>query len=130
MGLLVLILNKLIGKFQLKIKDRKSAGNVLAGLIRDSLQKEAKSDIVIFGLPRGGLIVAEIIAKKLSCNLDMVLTKRLRAPYNEELAIGAVTEDGTTYLNNSLIEELKIPDEYINNELSYQLVKIKRQSNT
>jgi len=125
-----LILNKLIGKFQLKIKDRKSAGNVLAGLIRDSLQKEAKSDIVIFGLPRGGLIVAEIIAKKLSCNLDMVLTKRLRAPYNEELAIGAVTEDGTTYLNNSLIEELKIPDEYINNELSYQLVKIKRQSNT
>ena len=130
MNLLVLILNKLFRKFQLKIKDRQSAGTILAGLLRDSLRKEVKSDIVIFGLPRGGLIVAAIIAKKLFCNLDVILAKRLRAPYNEELAIGAVTEDGTTYLNKSLIEELKISDEYINNELSYQLVEIKRQAET
>ena len=123
-------LHKLFGKFQLKIKDRKSAGNILAGLIRDSLRKDDESDIVIFGLPRGGLIVADIIAKKTSCHLDMILAKRLRAPHNEELAIGAVTEDGTTYLNKSLIEELKISDEYINDELSYQLVEIKRQADT
>ena len=103
---------------------------ILAGLLRDSLRKEAISDIVIFGLPRGGLIVAEIIAKKLSCNLDMILAKRLRAPYNEELAIGAVTEDGTTYLNKSLIKELKVTDQYIDNELSYQIVQIKRQADT
>jgi len=123
-----LILNKLFGKFQLKIKSRESAANILAGLLRDSLKKEARSDIMIVGLPRGGFIVAEIIAKKLSCILYMILVKRLRAPFNEEIAIGAVTNDGTTYLNKSIIEELKITEDYINNELSHQLEEIKLQA--
>lgn len=74
-------------------------------------------------------MVAQIMAKKLSCTLDMIIVKRLRAPYNEEMAIGAVTEDGTKYLNQSLIEELKISNEYINSELSYQLEEIKRLTN-
>jgi predicted phosphoribosyltransferase len=123
-----LILSKLFGKFQLKIKSRESAGNILAGLLRESLKKEARSDIIIVGLPRGGFIVAEIIAKKLSCILYMILVKRLRAPFNEEIAIGAVTNDGTTYLNKSIIEELKITEDYINNELSHQLEEIKLQA--
>lgn len=123
-----MILNKLFGKFQLKIKNRESAGNILAGALKDSLKKDARSDIIIVGLPRGGFVVAEIIATKLRCTLDMILVKRLRAPYNEEMAIGAVTEDGTTFLNKSLIKELKIPEEYINNELSYQIGEIKHQA--
>ena len=122
-----MILNKFFRKFQLKIKNRESAGNILAGSLRDELKKEARADIMIVGLPRGGLVVAEIIAKKLSCSLKMILVKRLRAPYNEEMAIGAITEEGTTYLNKSLIEELKISDEYINKEMSYQLEEINRQ---
>ena len=68
-----------------------------------------------------------IIAKKLSCSADMILVKRLRSPYHEEMAIGAVTPDGTTYPNKSLIDELEIPEEYINNELSYQFGEIKHQ---
>jgi len=123
-----LILSKLFGKFQLKIKNRESAGSILAASLKDNLKKWNKSNIIIVGIPRGGLIVAEIIAKKLSCSLDVILVKRLRSPYNEEMGIGAVTEDGTTYLNKSLIEELKISDEYIHNELSYQLKEIKRQA--
>ena len=90
---------------------------------------DARQDITIIGLPRGGFVIAEIIATKLSCNLDMMISKRLRAPLNEEMAIGAVVEDGTTYLNKSLIEELNISDEYINNEISYQLQEIKRLAN-
>jgi predicted phosphoribosyltransferase len=124
-----LILNKFFGKFQLKIKDREAAGNILAGSLKNYLKKVTRSDIIIVGLPRGGLVVAGIITKKLSCSLDMILVKRLRAPYNEEMAIGAVTEDGTTYLNKPLVEKLNIPDEYINNELSYQLEEIKGLAN-
>ena len=123
-----MILNKLFGKFQLKIKSRESAGNILAGLLRDRLKNEARSDIMIVGLPRGGFIVAEIIAKNLSCILYMILVKRLRAPFNEEMAIGAVTNDGTTYLNKSITEELKISEDYINDELSHQLEEIKLQA--
>ena len=121
-----MILDKIFGKIQLKIKNRESAGNILAHTLKGVLKNEARQDITIIGLPRGGLIIAEIIATKLSCNLDMMISKRLRAPYNEELAIGAVAEDGTLYLNKSLIDELKISDEYINNEVSYQLQEIKR----
>ena len=123
-----MILNKLFGKFQLKIKNRESARNILAGSLKNHLKKVSRSDIMIVGLPRGGFIVAEIIATKLSCSLDMILVKRLRAPYNEEMAIGAVTEDGAAYLNNALLEELKISNEYISNESSLQLEEIKRQA--
>jgi putative phosphoribosyl transferase len=124
-----LILNKIFGKFQLKIKNRESAGNILAETLKDVLKNDARQDIIVIGLPRGGFVMAKIIATKLSCSLDMMIAKRLRAPHNEELAIGAITEDGTTYLNKSLIEELKIPEEYINNEISCQLQEIKRLSN-
>jgi putative phosphoribosyl transferase len=124
-----LILNKIFGKFQLKIKNRESAGNILAETLKNVVKKGAGQDIIVIGLPRGGFVMAKIIATKLSCGLDMMIAKRLRAPHNEELAIGAVAEDGTTYLNKSLIEELKIPDEYINNEISCQLQEIKRLSN-
>ena len=126
---LVLILNKIFGKFQLKIKNRESAGNILAQMLKDVLKKDARQDITVIGLPRGGFVIAEIIATKLSCNLDMMISKRLRAPHNEEVAIGAIAEDGTTYLNKSLIEELKISGEFINNEISYQLQEIKRLAN-
>jgi putative phosphoribosyl transferase len=125
-----MILNKFFGKFQLKIKNRESAGNILAGTLKNILKKVAGSDIIVVGLPRGGFLMAEIIARKLSCNLDMMISKRLRAPYNEEIAIGAVAEDGTTYLNKTLIEELKVSKEYLDNELSYQLQEIKRLANT
>ena len=121
-----MILNKFFGKFQLKIKNRESAGNILAGTLKDILKKVHGSDVIVVGLPRGGFVMAEIIARKLSCNLDMVISKRLRAPHNEEIAIGAVAEDSTTYLNKTLIEELKISKEYLDNELSYQLQEIKR----
>ena len=121
-----MILNKIFGKFQLKIKNRESAGNILAETLKDVLKNDAIQDIIVIGLPRGGLVMAEIIATKLSCNLDMMISKRLRAPHNEEVAIGAITEDGTTYLNETLIDELKISDEYINNEIFYQLQEIKR----
>ncbi|HKQ20939.1 MAG TPA: phosphoribosyltransferase family protein [Nitrososphaeraceae archaeon] len=123
-----MILSKLFGTFQLKIKSRESAGNILAWSVKNTIKNMEGSDIIVIGLPRGGFVIAEIIAKKLSCKLYMLLVKRLRAPYNEELAIGAVAGDGSSYLNKSLIKELKISDEYIDTELSNQLKEIKRQA--
>ena len=123
-----MILNKFFGKFQLKIKNRESASNILAGTLKDILKKVNGSNIIVVGLPRGGFVMGEIIARKLSCNLDMMISKRLRAPHNEEIAIGAVAEDGTTYLNKTLIEELKISKDYLDKESTYQLQEIKRLS--
>ena len=113
-------------RFQLKIKNRESAGNILAQTLKDVIKKEDRKDTIILGLPRGGLLIAEIIALKLSCRLDLMISRRLRAPHNDEVAIGSVTEDGTTYLNELIVNELKISEDYIKNELSHQLAEIKR----
>jgi putative phosphoribosyl transferase len=119
-------LDGVIDKFQLKIKDRESAGNILGEALKDVVKKEERKDTLVFGIPRGGIIIADIIARKLSCRFDLLISKRLRAPHNEELAIGAVMEDGTTYLNELVIRELKISSEYIKSEISHQLEETKR----
>jgi len=119
-------LDGVIGKFQLKIKDRESAGNILGETLKDVVKKEDRNDTLVLGIPRGGIIIAEIIARKLSCGFDLLISKRLRAPHNEELAIGAVMEDGTTYLNELVINELKISSEYIKSEILNQLEETRR----
>ena len=110
----------------MKIKDRESAGNILGETLKEIVKKEDRNNTLVLGIPRGGLIIAEIIARKLACGLELIIVKRLRSLHNEELAIGAVTEDGTTFMNQLIIEKLKISQEYIEKEISYQLQEIKR----
>ena len=121
-----MIFGAFVRRFQLKIKDRESAGNILAQTLKAVLRKEDRKDTMILGLPRGGLLIAEIIASKLSCSLNLIISRRLRAPHNDEVAIGSVTEDGTTYLDELIVDELKISQDYIKSELSHQLAEIKR----
>jgi len=121
-----LILDHITGKFQLKIKDRESAGNILGNTLKGIVKKDDRNSTLVLGIPRGGLVIAEIVARKLKCDFELIMVKRLRAPHNDELAIGAVTEDGTTYLNELIINKLEISQDYIENEKSYQLNEIKR----
>jgi len=121
-----LVFDRLFGRFQLKVKDRESAGNILGETLKKIVKKEDRNNTFVLGIPRGGIIIAEVIARKLACELDIFIVKRLRSPYNEELAIGAVTEDGTTFLNELIVEELKISQEFIEGEISHQLQEIKR----
>ena len=121
-----MLFDRLFGRFQLKVKDRESAGNILGETLKEIVKKEDRNNTFVLGIPRGGIIIAEVIARKLACELDIFIVKRLRSPYNEELAIGAVTEDGTTFLNELIIEELKISQEFIEGEISHQLQEIKR----
>ena len=120
-----MVFDRLFGRFQLKVKDRESAGNILGETLKEIVKKEDRNNTIVLGIPRGGIIIAEVIARKLACELDIFIVKRLRSPYNEELAIGAVTEDGTTFLNELIIEELKISQEFIEGEISHQLQEIK-----
>ena len=121
-----MVFDRLFGRFQLKVKDRVSAGKILGETLKEIVKKEDRNNTFVLGIPRGGIIIAEVIARKLACELDIFIVKRLRSPYNEELAIGAVTEDGTTFLNELIIEELKISQEFIEGEISHQLQEIKR----
>jgi predicted phosphoribosyltransferase len=124
-----MVFNNISNKFQLKLKDRESAGKILAELLKSRIKKEERKDSLVLGIPRGGVITAGVIAKKLHCELDIIIPKKLTAPYNEELAIGAIMADGSTYLNE-LVKQLSLPIEYIKKEKLRQLEEIKRRNSS
>src|SRR5919205_4078070 len=115
------IFDRISNKFQLKLKDRAAAANILGEALKDVIKnEEERKDSIVLGIPRGGVIVGDIIARKLSCKFDIIIPRKLRAPHSEELAIGAIMEDGTTYLNSTLVKELEISQEYLEKEKAYQ----------
>lgn len=95
-------------------KDRREAGEKLADAL--TAYKDAAETIVL-GLPRGGVVVAAPVAQKLHLPLDIVVARKIGAPQNEEMAIGAVTKDGAVVLNEEIIETLEIDQNYIKNKI-------------
>jgi putative phosphoribosyl transferase len=73
-------------------------------------------------------VIAGIVATKLSCKFDIVIPRKLGAPHNEEVAIGAVVEDGTTFLNEEIVSSLGVSKEYVEQEKWRQIQEIKRRS--
>ena len=124
--------NSIKDKFQLRFKNRVFAANTLAGTLQDRLKEEKidvnKNNLLVLGIPRGGVIVADIIASKMGkCDFDIIVSRKLTAPHNSELAIGAIMEDGTTYLNDELVSDLKIDQEYMDREKEKQISEIRRR---
>jgi putative phosphoribosyl transferase len=123
-----MIFNGISNKFQLKFKDRESSGNILSEALKDIIKKDERKNTLVLGIPRGGVITADIIARKLCCEFDIIIPRKLRAPSNEELAIGAIMGDGTTYLNEMRVKDLEISTKYIQDEKLRQLEEIKRRA--
>ena len=123
-----MILNGINNKFQLKFKDRESAGNILSESLKTIIKKDERKNTLVFGIPRGGVITADIIARKLRCKFDIIIPRKIRAPSNEEIAIGAIMGDGTTYLNEMIVKDLEISTKYIEDEKLHQLEEIKRRA--
>jgi putative phosphoribosyl transferase len=121
-------------RLQLRFKNRVCAASLLAESLRDVIKKEKatiKNNILILGIPRGGVITADVIAEKINAaapNFDIVIPRRLAAPHNEELAIGAVMEDGSTYLDEHLIKVLEIQSKYLEKVKKEQIDEIRRRS--
>ncbi|MCW3065267.1 MAG: Erythromycin esterase [Solirubrobacterales bacterium] len=93
-----------------RFRNRTDAGRLLAERLRGY---GARNDVVVLGLPRGGVPVAFEIARALDAPLDVFLVRKLGLPGHEELALGAIATGGTRILNKELIESLDIPPEWI-----------------
>ncbi len=106
-------------------QDRQEAGRLLAEELRQFIREET----VALGIPRGGVIVAREIARVFKAEFDIVLAHKLGSPGHPELAIGSVSENGKTFLNQMLVRGLGVSDEYIEEERVRQLVEIRRQAN-
>ena len=93
-------------------QDRRSAGQQLAA----RLQADDVGVDLVLGVPRGGLPAARAVADAYDVPLDVVAAKKLGAPNNPELAIGAAAADGTVWLNDDLITRLRVSEEYVASE--------------
>lgn len=97
-------------------KNRTNAGRQLADVLDDH---DIEADIVL-AIPRGGLPVGRVVADSLEVPLDIVSARKLGAPRNPELAIGAVASDGAVWLNESLINDLEVEDAYIDEQIEHE----------
>lgn len=90
----------------LPFRDRSEAGRLLA----DALSTYAgRADVLVLALPRGGIPVAWQIAKALGAPLDVFVVRKLGAPGNPELAMGAVAPGGVCILQEQIIADLRVP---------------------
>jgi len=105
-------------------RDRQEAGQLLA---KELAPLQGRKDLLVLGVPRGGVVVAYEVAQALGAPLDVYITRKIGAPYNPELAIGAVASDGTLVLDRELIARFGVPDSYVQEETARQRQEIKRR---
>jgi putative phosphoribosyl transferase len=105
--------------------DRDEAGARLA----DRLRRFEDEHPVVLALPRGGVPVAYEVARALKAPLDLVLVRKIGAPFQPELAIGAVVDGDRPELvvNRELVEDYRIPESYLEKERERQLGEIERR---
>ena len=110
--------------FRKVFRDRSDAGRFLA----DKLISYAnRPDVVVLGLPRGGVPVAFEVAQRLQAPLDVFVVRKLGVPGHEELAMGAIAGGGVLVLNHELVSYLRIPREVIDEVAERELREIERR---
>ena len=90
-----------------RFKNRVQAGQYLAERL-PSMQ--SAPDAVVLGLPRGGVVVAAEVARKLGLPLDIFLVRKLGVPGYEELAMGAIASGGVRVMNEDVLRQIRVSD--------------------
>ncbi len=108
-------------------RDRQDAGRQLAQrLSSESLEGE----VIVLGLPRGGVPVAYEIAATLHAPLDVLVVRKLGAPFNRELAIGAIGPGGIAVYNDHLVQQLGLDQSEVERIRQQELVELDRREQT
>lgn len=104
-------------------RDRADAGRKLAA----NLIKIEPRDAVVLCIPRGGVVVGAEVAGELGAPLDLIIPRKIGAPFNPEVAIGAVAQDGTRYLNERQISVLGIREKDLEGLIKKEVREIERR---
>src|SRR5688572_9308553 len=104
--------------------DRRQAGRVLA---RRLFAYQGREDVVVLGLPRGGVPVACEVAKYLRAPLDVFVVRKLGVPGHEELAMGAIASGGVRVLNPHVLNHLLIHEAIIDQVAEVELSELERR---
>jgi putative phosphoribosyl transferase len=104
--------------------DRQDAGRLLAEKLAGYAKRD---DVVVLGIPRGGVPVAFEVAARLSAPLDVFLLRKLGVPGHEELAFGAIASGGVRVLDQETIEALGIAEQDIEQVTTDELKELERR---
>jgi putative phosphoribosyl transferase len=109
--------------------DRIDAANKLVEKLMWLLRNEHRdsSSIVVLSIPRGGVVIGDVVADKLDAKLDVVVSRKIGAPIDPEVAIGAVMPDGTYFLNDDIMQTLNVPQNYVDEQVNLQMREIERR---
>lgn len=105
-------------------RDRNDAALQLAA----RLERYKGKNPLVLGIPRGGVVIASVLARELKGDLDIILTRKLGTPGSPELAMGSIDEAGNLHLNLSIISALRISKEQIEKERLRQMDVIRRRA--
>jgi predicted phosphoribosyltransferase len=92
-----------------RFHDRRDAGVRLA----ERLEAYRGRHVLVLGIPRGGVPVADEVARRLDAEFDVIVARKLGAPGFPELAIGAVTANGGRFINEDTLRELRVSSKYL-----------------
>lgn len=98
-------------------RDREEAGEKLAARLLSLPQLYNLPKKIVLAIPRGGVVVGQVLAKKLDCPLNVIVVKKIGAPFQPELAIGAVSQGNVQVLDSRLVEQTDTDTDYLNREI-------------
>src|SRR5438128_5561563 len=104
--------------------DRREAGGYLASALGEVLSRD--DDVVVLAIPRGGVEVGAVVAAALGAPLDVVIPRKVGAPGNPELGLGAVADE-IEVLDEHLIRLLRVDEGYLREEIASQRDEIARR---
>ncbi len=115
-----------------KFHDRKEAGLLLADklklYIKSAFSAEVKKEsFIVMAIPRGGVILGDVVASELNVELDIIICKKIGAENNPELAIGAVMADGSYIINEDIVNRINTSFGYISKQVELQKNEIERR---
>lgn len=110
-----------------RFRNRTQAGKLLAAQLTEYANRP---DVLVLGLPRGGVPVAYEVAKELDAPLDVCLVRKLGVPGHKELAMGAIATGGVRVINENVVDWLRISPETINQVAAIEMRELDRRSHT
>jgi predicted phosphoribosyltransferase len=107
-----------------RFQDRREAGRLLAKSLEDY---RGRPDVLVLGLPRGGVPVAGEVARMLGAPLDVLVVRKLGVPAHPELAMGAIAAGGVRVLNPEVLESLRIPADVLDAVTAREQIELDRR---
>ena len=104
--------------------DRTDAGRRLAKLLKRRIQ----GPCIVLAIPRGGVVVGYEVAKELGCPLDVVISRKVGAPAQPELAVGALAEDGAVFVDEEIAGLVGVSRDYVERRAREELREVRRRA--